>query len=148
MQSNYNFSAALQQCCIKVAIQTSRFIRRNIWTNNTNVKTLAYDSLVRPHLKHAPQVCSPRTQWDIASLESVRHRTARYVTNRFHNTNSPKNMISHLNCPYHNAITMYKIISKLVVIPHEQYIIPSISYEQRPLNYQRPFTFTNYLKCS
>ena len=45
--------------------------------------------------------------------------------------------------------TLYKIIHNLIEIPYEQYLLPSAStYEHQTLNFQRPFTATNYLKYS
>ena len=58
------------------------FIKRNIKTNNSNIKALAYCSIVRPHLEYSCQVWDPCTDKDVHKLEAVQRRAARYVTNR------------------------------------------------------------------
>jgi hypothetical protein len=143
----------------KVAKKGNRslgFVKRNIKTSNTKVKTLAYNSLVRPILEYACQVWDPHTEKDIQKLESVQRRAARYVTNRYHNTSSPTEMISNLkwdSLKQRRAkirlITLYKIIHNLIEIPREQYLLPTTStYQQQSLNFYRPITTTNYLKYS
>ena len=140
----------------KKANKSLGFIKRNIKTNNKYVKTLAYNSLVRPHLEYACQVWDPYTDKDISKLESVQRRAARYVSNRYHNTSSPTEMISQLEWntlqqrrAKIRLITLYKIIHNLIELPKEQYLLPpTSSYQHQALNFQRPFTSTNYLKYS
>ena len=76
--------------------QIDPYRSRNIKTKDKNVKTLAYNSLIRPHLEYSCQVWDPHTENDINKLESVQRRAARYVTNRYHNTSSPSEMLTDL----------------------------------------------------
>ena len=120
------------------------------------MKTLAYNSLVRPHLEYSCQVWDPHTENDINKLESVQHKAARYVTNRYHNTSSPSEMLTDLEWETLQQrrakirlITLYKIVNSLIEIPRNQYLTPVIPmYQHQCLNFQRPFASTNYLKFS
>ena len=111
---------------------------------------------MRPHLEYACQVWDPFTSQDTCKLESVQRRAARYDSNRYHNTSSPTEMINQLGWETLQQrrakirlVTMYKIINNLVEIPHDQYLLPSTSsYQYQSLNFQRPFTPTNYVKYS
>ena len=71
-------------------------LRRNLKISSQAVKTQAYQSLVRPHLEYASKVWSPHTSDNIKKVEMVQRRAARYVCNRWHNTSSVSEMVSHL----------------------------------------------------
>ena len=109
-----------------------------------------------PHLAYACQVWYPYTDKDICKLESVQRRAARYISNRYHNTSSPTEMLSLLEWNILQQrrakirlITLYNIIHNLIELPEEQYLLPpTSSYQHKALNFQRPFTPTNYLKYS
>ena len=121
----------------KKANRSLSFLKRNIKTKNKNVKTLAYNSLVRPHLEYSCQVWDPHTENDINKLESVQRRAARYVTNRYHNTSSPSEMLTELEWETLQQrrakirlITLYKIVNNLIEIPRSQYLTPVIPMYQ------------------
>ena len=59
------------------------FLRRNIKTNSENVKTKAYNTIVRPTLEYAAAVWSPWQKGLRDSLEAVQRRAARYVKAKF-----------------------------------------------------------------
>ena len=140
----------------KKANRSLSFLKRNIKTKNKYVKTLAYNSLVRPHLEYSCQVWDPHTENDINKLELVQCRAARYVTNRYHNTSSSSQMLTNLEWETLQQrrakirlITLYKIVNNLIEIPRNQYLTPVIPmYQHQCLNFQRPFASTNYLKFS
>ena len=141
---------------VKKANKSLGFIRRNIKTNNTNTKTLAYQTLVRPILEYACQVWDPHLACEISKLESVQRRAARYVTNRFHNTSSVTNMLNELKwdslqqrrCK--SRLTMlYKMSNDLIDISHSDYLIPStLSHHATGTHFIRPYSMTNYQKFS
>ena len=155
ISNNLNWSPHIDKV-VKKGNRSLGFVRRNIKTSNSNVKTLAYNALVRPILEYSCQVWDPHTNKDIQKLESVQRRAARYATNRYHNTSSPTEMIRNLgwdSLKQRRAkirlATLYKIMFNLVEIPREQFLIPTTStYQSHCLNFQRPTTTTNYLKYS
>ena len=96
IQSDFKWDSHINNITTK-ANKTLGFLRRNINISSTKVKEQAYKSLVRPSLEYARSVWDQYTKEGITQLEQVQHRTARYVTNRYHNTSSVSNMIEHLN---------------------------------------------------
>ena len=52
------------------------FLKRNIKVHNTDLKSIAYSTLVRPQLQYASTVWSPHTATDIAKLEAVQRSSA------------------------------------------------------------------------
>ena len=97
-------------------------------------KQQAYKSLVRPSLEYACSVWDPYTKEDITQFEQVQRRTARYVTNCYHNTSSVSNMIEHLNWRSladgrtdARLVMLYKITHELVAISKTDILIPLVS---------------------
>ena len=97
------------------------FLRRNLKVSNESTKIAAYLSLVRPLLEHCCTVWSSYTQEHVNKLEMVQRRTARHVTNRYHNTSSVTSMLEHLEWESLEArhikcqlTMMFKIINSLV----------------------------------
>ena len=104
-------------------------LRRNLKISSQAVKTQAYQSLVRPHLEYASTVWSPHTSYNIKKVEMVQRRAARYVCNRWHNTSSVSEMVSHLgweslavrrsNMRLH---TMYRIVHTTMRDPWHRWL--------------------------
>ncbi len=63
--------------------RTVGFLRRNLRECTTNVKAATYKTMVRPVLEYASTVWDPTCQQDIAALEQVQRRAARYVFNNY-----------------------------------------------------------------
>ncbi len=109
----------------KSANTTLAFLRRNIRTSNQEIKSMAYNTLVRPKLEYASTVWDPYTQKSIRDVEMVQRRAARWVTGRYHNTSSVTEMLNTLGWAsletrrrQARLIMMYKIIHDLVAIHH------------------------------
>ena len=110
------------------------FLRRNLKTNNIEVKERAYNSLVRPHLEYCCSVWNPWVGGQIKQLEMVQRRAARYVLNRHHNTSSVTSMLDQLgwvpletrrrNC---QLSLFYKIVNNHVDISASDYLTPAYS---------------------
>lgn len=100
------------------------FLKRNLKTSNTNIKSQAYQALVRPKLEYASSVWDPHTADQQNKLEMVQRRAARYACNRYHNTSSVTDMLQTLNWqPLQQRrlktklVIFYKIIHQLVAVP-------------------------------
>ena len=78
------------------ANRTLGFVRRNVLTKNKDIKTMAYNSLVRPQLKYASAVWSPYTKENKIKIEKVQRRAARWVSNDYSTYSSVTDMLSNL----------------------------------------------------
>ena len=81
----------------KKANQTLGFLKRNIKVPNKDFKSIAYTTLVRPQLEFASTVWSPHTATDIAKLNAVQGRTARWATCDYQRACSVTQMLQDLN---------------------------------------------------
>ena len=98
IQSNARFNTHLNNI-ICSANRTLGFLRRNLKQAPIKTKTMAYKSLVRPLLEYASSVWDPSTQKDIARLEMVQRRAARFVLNKYQKKASVDDMLSLLQWP-------------------------------------------------
>ena len=80
----------------KKANSTLAFIQRNMHSCPENVKTVCYQTLVRPTLEYGCAVWDPHKKNQINMIEKVQKRAARFVTNNHTRThgNSEKNLAS------------------------------------------------------
>ncbi|MCG7865188.1 MAG: hypothetical protein JAY74_02330 [Candidatus Thiodiazotropha taylori] len=119
------------------ANRTLGFVKRNIQTKNKEIRTLAYNSLVRPQVEYGSAVWSPYTKENKDKIEMVQRRAARWVSNDYYTYSSVTEMIGNLgwrsleNRRYDARLIMFhKIVHGLVAIP-----VPS--YFERPEVYTR-----------
>ena len=100
--------------------------------NNHETKSSAYVTLVRPQLEYCASIWSPHTDQSKQKLEMVQRRSARYCTNRYHNTSSVTDMLQDLNWEMLESrrtkllqlVMMYKIINNLVDTLPDAYLTP------------------------
>ena len=95
LTSDLNSTQHVSTTC-KEANNTLAFLRRNLRVNSTQLKTTAYQALVRPILEYGSTVWDPYTVGCINQVEMVQRRAARYVLNRYHYTSSVSDMLSQL----------------------------------------------------
>ena len=110
------------------ANKTLGFVKRNVVTKNKDIKTMAYNSLVRPKVEYASAVWSPYTKENINKIEKVQRRAARWVSNDYSSYSSVTDMLSNLgwrsleNRRTDTRLAMfYKIVYGLVAIPLPSY---------------------------
>ena len=141
----------------KKANQTLGFLRRNIKVNSAPLKSMAYQTLVRPQLEYSSEVWSPYTQTQIDQIEAVQRRAARWAMSDFGRTSSVTEMLYSLKWRRldlrridSRLSLIYKITNELVAIPIEGYLIP-LTRESRhyhPLSYRLITATTDYYKYS
>ncbi len=131
------------------------FLRRNLQINSPNLKTVAYQSIVRPSLEFSPSVWDPHTKESTAKVEMVQRRAARYVLNRFHNTSHVTDMLEELKWPTlkdrrmnYRLTMLYKIRNGLVATTGRGHLTPitSMSRHHNSCAYQihsGPAYYTN-----
>ena len=64
----------------KKANQTLRFLKRNIRVHHKDLKSVAYETLVRPQLVYASTAWYPHLVKDMNKVEAVQRRAARWTT--------------------------------------------------------------------
>ena len=121
------------------ANKTLGFVKRNVVTKNKDIKTMSYNSLVRPQVEYASPVWSPYTKENINKIEKVQRRAARWVSNDYSSYSSVTDMLSNLGWRFlENRRTdtrlamFYKIVYGLVAIP-----LPSF--------FEHPEVYTRYM---
>ena len=139
------------------ANRTLGFIKRNAETKNKEIKTLAYNSLVRPQAEYASSVWSPYTKEIIEKIEMVQRRAARWLTNDYSPYSSVSNMLSNLGwrllenrCDDARLITFYKVVHGLVGSPVPSYFEQPKRYTRHmhPLSLRQIHTSVCYYKYS
>lgn len=141
----------------KKANQTLGFLRRNVKVKSEPLKSIAYQTLVRPQLEYSSEVWSPHSQTLINQLESVQRRAARWIKADYARTSSVTAMLESLNLRRldlrridSRLSLLYKITNNLVAIPIEGFLIP-LSRQSRhthPLSYRLITATTDYYKFS
>ena len=126
----------------KKANQTIAFLRRNLSSCPKDVKAKCYKSIVRPQLEYASTVWDPVTKSNIAKVESVQRRSARFCYSDYRRTSSVTSMQQELGWEdlqsrreQKKVAMMYRIVNNLVEIPADQYLtaagISTRSHQQR-----------------
>ena len=83
LDSKLNFNKHIDAICKKANTMLS-FIRRNLHTQLTHVKSQVYRMYIRPILEYSSTVWAPHTKRSIDKLEAVQKRAAcRYVMNNY-----------------------------------------------------------------
>ena len=105
----------------KKANNTTAFLRRNLSSCPQHIKETCYKTFVRPQLEYAATVWDPHTDINIAKLEGVQRRTARFVTNDYNYTSSVTALMRAIEWESlqqrrqeAKAVMMYRIVNSLV----------------------------------
>ena len=80
--SDLNWSEHITNISRK-ATNILNFVKRNLYFANTECKSKAYTSLVRPHVEYAAAAWDPHYNKDIKTLQAVQNRAARFATNTY-----------------------------------------------------------------
>lgn len=154
--SDLKWDSHINNICQK-ANRTIGFLKRNLNISNSDIKNKAYTSLVRPTVEYASPVWDPYLQKDKHKLEMVQRRSARYVTNRYHNTSSVDTMLQHLQWPTleerrktSRLTLLYKISNNEVNINADHKLLPPdrLSRNMNANSFQLPACKTTVRKES
>ena len=132
LQSNLKWNTHCNNI-ISNAHKSLGFLKRNLQVSNTQIKSRAYQAIIRPKLEYSCTVWDPHTAQYTHKIEMIQRRAARYVHNNYHNTSSVTNMINTLQWPTlaerrlkTRLIMFYKIVHNLIAIPSD-ILIPTDS---------------------
>ena len=98
VSSTLNWSDQVNSVYFK-ATRALNFIKRNLAICDTKHKSLAYTSIVRPHLEYAAASWDPYQKNHIALLNKVQNRAARFCFNDYSYTSSVSGLIKQLGLP-------------------------------------------------
>ena len=124
---------------------------------NSDIKEKAYTALVRPAVEYASSVWDPHLQKDINKLEMIQRRSARYITNKYHNTSSEETLLQKLQWPTleerrkkARLTLLNKLANREVNIDAGNKLIPPdrLSRHTNAYSFQIPFCKTSIRKES
>ena len=105
------------------------FLRRNLQKCNADIKTLAYKTLVRPHLEYCDTVWDPHTNNNINKLEAIQNKTARWIRRDYRHTTSVTLLKQDIKLEplatrrqIHRQQMIYKITNNLIDIDRNTYL--------------------------
>ena len=123
LSDKLSWSHHIDNSCQK-ANRSLNFIRRNLGRCSQATKTMAYKSLVQPHLQYASSAWDPHQRNHIDKLEKVQSKAARFILRRYGREESVTAMREELGlqtqqaCRFVNRMTMfYKSIHGHVILP-------------------------------
>jgi len=119
---NYDWNVRINTIATK-ANKTLGLLWRHLKHCTSNVKDIAYRTLIRPQMEYCSSVWDPYETWDVTTLEKVQRRAARFVKGDYKRESSVMQMICDLgwqSLEARRAVSrlslMYKIAHGLVDI--------------------------------
>jgi hypothetical protein len=113
-------------------------MQRNLWNCPKDVRETAYTALVRPKLEYASAAWDPHLKKDIASLERIQRKAARFCSQNYNRCTSVTDMMKDLEWDTlemrrrkARLTTMYKLSHDLVDIDSSKFLIHSFENRTR-----------------
>ena len=129
ISSNLSFNSHIQNITTS-ASRSLGFLKRNIRSKNPELREMAYKTLVRPLVEYSSSVWSPYTKSNIARLEMVQRRAARWTLSEYSPYASVTQMLQSLGWRSleqrrsdSRLCLFYKIIYGLVAIDMPPYVV-------------------------
>ena len=136
------------------ATKSLNFLRRNIRIGNSKIKSIAYQTLVRPQLEYCQTVWDPYTEEMKNKLEMVQRRAARFALSDYSPTSSVTGMLNKLQWESLESrrkiarlVMFYKIKNNLVEIPMPLQL-NKFTHNQNTQAYIVPYARNDYYKMS
>ena len=95
ISNNLEWAPHIDRICDK-ANRTLGFLRRNLKRCPQELKSLAYNTLVRSTLEYSSPIWDPHLKKDVAQLEKIQRRAARFVKNDYKWESSVTTMLEQL----------------------------------------------------
>ena len=131
------------------------FLKETYGSNNKDLKSVAYKTLVRPQLEYASTVWYPHHNKDMNKVEAVQRRAARWATKDYKYTSGVTAMLKDLNWrPLDQRRTdsrllmMYKVTYDLLAIPAPKYLVRNTRQSRHihSLAYRQIHTLKDYYR--
>ena len=112
------------------------FVRRNLYPCSESTKRLAYVTIIRPKLEYATAVWDPYRQEQIASIEAVQRRAARFIKRDYNRTSSVTEMVQSLDLDLledrhkaHRLNILYLAVNNSIALSIPNYFLPKQYYD-------------------
>ena len=119
------------------------FLRRNLKPCSLHIKTKCYLGIVRPIIEYACTVWAPHSVQDIAKIEMIQRRAARFVHNNYSYSASVSSMLKSLGWPtlqarrnYLKLLLTYKILNAMISIPSDNFQRVNVNTRRHISHYQ------------
>ena len=129
ISSNLSFNGHIQNITTS-ASRSLGFLKRNIRSRNPELREMAYKTLVRPLVEYSSSIWSPYTKSNIARLEMVQRRAARWTLSEYSPYASVTQMLQSLGWRSleqrrsdSRLCLFYKVIYGLVAIDMPPYVV-------------------------
>ena len=136
------------------ATNSLNFLRRNIQIGNSKIKSIAYQTLVRPQLEYCQTVWDPYTQELKNKLEMVQRRAARFTLSNYSPTSSVNSMLEKLQWKslehrrkIARLVMFHKISNNSVATPMTLKLNKH-THSQNSQTYVVPYARNDYYKMS
>lgn len=119
ISSDLGWSANVEHVASK-AMRKLMFLKRALRYSTKEAKLLAYVTFIRPILEYASVAWFPFAQNQIATLEAVQRKAARFICNRYRCTDSPTQMLSEIGLHTLTSRAMLYRLKFLYLILHNK----------------------------
>lgn len=147
LTSNLNWETHITNITT-TALRKLFYLKRRLKIAPTNIKLLAYKTFVRPILEYANTIWFPYTATNIAKLEAVQRKAARFIHSKYRSTDSPSRLLASSGLNTLSTRAKQGRLKFLFQMLHRQYkidITRYISYSQsRITRHQHEHTLTEY----
>ena len=129
ISNNLSWNTHINNIC-KKANSTINFLYRNFGSCSKEIKQRLYFSHVRPQLEYCSAIWDPHTQTNIAKLEAVQRRAARFVSGVFSREEHVTPILQKLNwIPLEErrartkVTIMFKALNHLIDVPTDHLVL-------------------------
>ena len=112
------------------------FVRCSRYPCSESTKRLAYVTIIRPKLEYATAVWDPYRQEQIASIEAVQRRVARFIKRDYNRTSSVTEMLQSLDLDLledrrkaHRLNIFYLAVNNSIALSIPNYFLPKQYYD-------------------
>ena len=132
-------------------------VRRNLWNCPETVRETAYKAIVRPKLEYASAAWDPYHKKDIAALDRVQRKAARFCSQNYKQTASVTDMLADLGWDSLQTrrmkarLTLMYKSHTLININTDKYLVLHTETRTRgshPFKYRAPTTTKDVFKFS
>jgi hypothetical protein len=143
LDNKLSWNNQIDQCTAK-AHKTLNFLRRNLYSCPSEVKEMAYKTLVRPLIEYGASAWDPGQVGKIRKVEKVQRKAARFVLGQWRQTSSVTEMVERLKWQSLQERRLVRRLTLLYQAHHHLFAIAIPSYVNlsiRPSSRKHPMQY-------